>query len=138
MSSAEDERKSPPGMLPTMAKLRSRFRRRDWNGIEALLDCDRVWTFDRPITVDEFATTLDELFRDAVDLDLLISGMRFEGASGDNRRDSFRCCVMWGETGSWKEHEFEFDLHVGSKLNSEGEWRVSHLGLTYMQEGALP
>jgi hypothetical protein len=119
----------PPGLeLPALARLRSAFKDKRWDAIASMIDAPWIWAFDRPLPVPEAVRALGALFDAALDLELLVTAALQRARRGDEARDSFRCCVMWGEPGGWREHELEFDLHLGAP--SGGGARLSYLGLT--------
>jgi hypothetical protein len=116
--------------LPSLVGLKSCLEAKDWPELARTLDLPSVWAFDRPLPVAAAVSLLGELFAGAEDLKLLVTAVRHWETRDDEIRASFVSCLMWGEAGTWAEHEFEFDLHLGSRTRADGEWRVSYLGLT--------
>jgi len=116
--------------LPSLVGLKSCLEAKDWTALARALDLPSVWVFDRPLAVAAAVDLLGEIFAGAEDLKLLVTAVRHWETRGDEIRASFVSCLMWGEAGTWAEHEFEFDLHLGSLARADGGWRVSYLGLT--------
>jgi hypothetical protein len=116
--------------LTALGPLKALFQAKRWSELEAVVGDVPVWAFDRPLPPRECRRFLAELFDPAVDLHVLVTAHRARGNQGGEVRSSFRCCVVWGEAGSWEEHEMELDLHLGSKPDGAGMFRVCYLGVS--------
>jgi len=122
---------TPPFLrLAALGRLRSLFQAKRWSELEEAMGAGPVWAFDRPLSPAECVRHLAAVFGPAEDLQLLVMGNRPRASEGDEVRNSFHCCLLWGEAGSWEEHELELDLHLGSRPDGEGGWRVSYLGFS--------
>lgn len=117
--------------LAALGPLKAMFQAKRWRELEVALGDRPVWAFDRPLPPAECVRLLAKRFELAEDLHVLVMGNRSRGGGRDGEmRNSYHCCVLWGEVGSWQEHEMEVDLHLGAKADGAGAWRVSYLGLS--------
>jgi hypothetical protein len=119
-----------PLQLAGLGELKALLEAKNWAALGRTLDMPSLWAFDRPLPVAESMRLLAELFAGAQELKLLVTAVRRREMRGGEHRSSFACCLMWGEAGSWTEHEVELELHLGSRALAGGGWHVSYLGVT--------
>ena len=62
---------------------------------------------------DDFVAILEDLFSTASDIKLLLLDTRKVESVNDVVHVTASAVMLWGERDTWKEHELEFDLHLG-------------------------
>jgi hypothetical protein len=128
-----------PAMLPTdHDRLRNQaqifkqlFETRRWAELGEHVRVAELWTFDRPMPMAEALGHLETIFRNAIDIHLWVERILKAETTESAGHLSLNCCLMWGEEGTFKEHEFEMDLHFGFRpAATEAAWEISYLGVT--------
>ncbi|HEX6086961.1 MAG TPA: hypothetical protein VF266_20700 [Thermoanaerobaculia bacterium] len=116
---------------PTRPELRGvyewkdRFEARHWDTLRA----GTIWLFDRAFTFDDFVAILEDLFSAAADIKLLLLDTRKVESVNDVVHVTASAVMLWGERDTWKEHELEFDLHLGWGVD-DGAVRFEYFGTT--------
>jgi hypothetical protein len=128
-----------PAMLPTdhdrlrnQAQIFKRlFEAKRWAELGEHVRVSELWTFDRPMPMAEALGHLETIFRNAIDMHLWVERILKAEATESAGHLSLNCCLMWGEEGTFKEHEFEMDLHFGFRhVATEAAWEITYLGVT--------
>jgi hypothetical protein len=86
-----------------------RFEARRWDMLRAAV----IWLFDRAFTFEDFVALLDDVFSPATDVKLLLLETRKVESVDGVAHVTANAVLLWGERDTWKEHELEFDLHLG-------------------------
>jgi hypothetical protein len=103
---------------------------RSWGELQSLIAGAALWAFDRPLTGDELLDTAQRLLAGAVDVKLLLlhvwkrevwkSEVRKLESGEERSHLTLAAVLLWGEQGSWREHELPFDLHVELRAENGG------------------
>jgi hypothetical protein len=125
-----------PLRLGPLENFRGLLERSLWQELEQQLP-EHLWIFDRPYTPAQFRNALEELLGTAIDIKLLVLTMLKQQETGEMLQAGYTCCLLWGERGSWNDHELEFDLHLGYKV-SAGDWKLSYLGILPARPEEVP
>jgi hypothetical protein len=112
------------------------FEARRWAELGEHVRVPWLWTFDRPMTTAEALGHLETIFRNAIDMHLWIERILKAETGETDGHLSLNCCLMWGEEGTFKDHEFEMDLHFGFRRTGAPEnaehdgWEITYLGVS--------
>lgn len=110
-------------------RLKSHFEAKRWRELGELLDLPSVWFLDAPKDLDEALGLAAEVLGEANDVEVSLVRV-LSSEPGSAARGSYTCCLAWIEPPAWKQHEVQFDLHLGFEQNGAGRWTVAYLGVT--------
>ncbi len=111
-------------------RLKRLIEERRWPEVESLVGLDAIWAFDRPMPLGEAVAAAAAVLEHAVDIHLWFEKILKAQAADGAGHLTLNCCLMWGEEGNLKDHEFDFDFHLGFGQDSAGAWGFRYLGVT--------
>lgn len=128
----------PQAVLRGLAwALKRAVEQRRWDELAWRIESAEVWAFDRPLPTAEALGHVAAILDGTEDLFLDADRVLKAEIDGDRAHLSLACCLMWGEAGSWREHEYELDLHAGFRRRGE-TWAIAYLGATPVTPEHVP
>jgi hypothetical protein len=109
---------------------------RRWPELAGRLGMREVWAFDRALPVGEALDRLAAILGAAEDIHLWVERVLAAETAEAAGHLSLACCLMWGEAGSFADHERELELHLGFQRDGDGAWSIDYLGVTASRAGA--
>lgn len=111
--------------------LKQMIEQRLWNDLRKRMGKGAtVWLFDRAAGAGELIDLLRALLDDAVDVKLITMAHKCTEKRDGLTHFSRTCTLIWGERLSWKEHEVDFDLHLGARRGRGRDWNIAYIGAT--------
>ncbi len=109
-----------------------------WAELRSAIEAETVWAFDRPLTTDEAIEAVASILEHGQDVRLDLDRTLKAEIDGGSAHLTIASCLLWGEPNSWREHEFECDLHLGFRRRDDGSWCITYFGACEMTPEDIP
>jgi len=113
-----------------LQEFREAVEQQDWPRLNAVVGSRHVWLNDRMVTLEEFASLLDDLLKGKIEVDILFHDLLCSEISENRAKVGFRTKFLAEDPETWEETEEEFDMHVGFEREGRDRWSLSYLGFT--------